>query len=236
MERFFKILYYYCLGGVVIFIAYLSIMLSVSPKRDALKRGFIPCTEEFVQSIVLCERGQLICPLGYLWQDTKCNVSVVLDGLGAWIRGKQKTPWETYLFEPVIEAAQDKDNPYEGNVIADMESLEAQREFIEARQKELEDAKNRQLGLDENVLLNKSTYTENSDEKFYMQGKDIEDIENNGDISEEFFADEVNGYDDGENVIKENAENNDLDKAIKVINKNNEEINKLKDATDKEEK
>lgn len=236
MERFFKILYYYCLGLLVIFIAYLSIMLFISPKKDALKRGFIPCTEEFVQSMILCEKGQLICPLRYLWQDTKCNISVILDGLGAWARGKQNTPWETYLFEPVIEAEQNSEIPYEGKVIVDMENLEAQREFIEARQKELEDAKNRQLGLDRNVLFGIPDNNENLVEENYMQEKENQNEVNEGDISEEFFAEDIKEDNVSENLIKENSDSNNLKKIDDVINKNNENINKLKEVTDEEEK
>lgn len=235
MERFFKILYYYCLGILVVFIAYLSIMLSISPKKDALKRGFIPCTEEFVQNMVLCEKGQLICPLGYLWKDTKCNVSVILDGLGAWVRRKQNTPWESYLFEPIIEAEQDIENPYEGNVMVDMDNLNVQRQFIEARQKELEDAKSRQLGLDENVLRNDDNAKENSDENDYMLINNNQNVVNEGDISEEFFADKL----DNDSEISANekkVEEDNINKVNNIVDINNTELNKLKKVTIEEEK
>lgn len=153
MERFFKLLYYYLLGGLVLFVVYLTTMLAVSPKKDALKRGFIPCTEVFIQNIGECERGQTGCLLKQLSGDMKCNVSVIFEGLGAWAKGEQKTPWANYLFEPVAQAELDKELPYEGSVAADMNELEQQRLFIEQKHSELEEAKSREMQFDKDVLL-----------------------------------------------------------------------------------
>jgi len=153
MERFWKLLYYYCLGGFVISVVYLTVMLFISPRQDALKRGFIPCTEKLVIDISSCQRGKISCPLMHLWQDMKCNGSVVLGGFGAWVKGEQSTPWENYLFEPKAFAEIDEETPYIGNVSSDMDDMEKQRLFIEAKHTELEEIKNRQLQLNENVIM-----------------------------------------------------------------------------------
>ena len=41
MEKFFKLLYYYGLGIFVFFVVYLVTVMFMSPRQDALKRGFI---------------------------------------------------------------------------------------------------------------------------------------------------------------------------------------------------
>lgn len=131
----------------------MSVMLFVAPRQDALKRGFIPCTEQLVYNISACESGKMSCPLKYLGQDMKCNVEVVLEGFGAWIKGEQERPWSNYLFEPVAEAEIDDELPYVGSVAQDMQDLEAQRKFVEEKLAELEAAKNRQLELKDDVLV-----------------------------------------------------------------------------------
>ena len=152
MERFLRLLYYYCLVLLMFVTVYMVAMLAVAPKNDALNRGFIPCTRDFVTAVSSCERGEIGCMAAGIWQDTKCNLYVIFDGAGAWLRGKQPAPWSNYLFEPKSEAEIDSENQYIGVVSQDVGVLEAQRQFLENRQKELEAAKRRGLNLDENVL------------------------------------------------------------------------------------
>lgn len=189
MEKFWRLLYYYCLGGFVIGVVYLTTMLFIAPRQDALKRGFIPCTEKLVLDISSCERGKISCPMGYLWQDMKCNVKVVLNGFGAWVKGEQKTPWANYLFEPKALAEIDEETPYVGNVAQDMDNLEEQIEFIKAKQAELEEAKNRQLEINENITM--SDPEENvpsADKKTADKPRTIAE-ENAEDIADEAFED-----------------------------------------------
>ena len=189
MERFLKLLYYYCLGFFAVCVIYLTTMLFMSPRQDALKRGFIPCTEQLVIDISVCERGKILCPLKYLWQDTQCNVKVVFNGFGAWIKGNQKTPWENYLFVPKAVAETDEELSYEGSVIEDMNDLEAQRLFIEKKYDELEAAKNRQLNLNEEVVISDpEQIMSTSDEKLVKEVVIQEEIP--ADISDEVFIDE----------------------------------------------
>lgn len=187
MERFWKLLYYYCLGGFVISVVYLTIMLFISPRQDALKRGFIPCTEKLVIDISACPRGEISCPLKHLWQDMKCNSSVILGGFGSWIKGEQSTPWENYLFEPKAVAEIDEEDPYDGNVAKDMDEMEKQRLFIEAKHAELEEAKNRQLQLNENVIMSAPEEQIPSQDIKATQKKSKAVSEKAGDINDEAF-------------------------------------------------
>lgn len=147
MERFFKLLYYYLLGLFMAFVVYLCVMLFISPRQDKLQRGFIPCTAQLVEQFSLCEQGQIGCVAAALWQDTKCNAAVILEGLGAWVRGQQKTPWANYLYTPV---AYDADENTAG---WDLSTEEQQREFMQQKIAELEAAKKRNLNLAPEVLM-----------------------------------------------------------------------------------
>lgn len=189
MGRFFHLLYYYLLGLLVFFVAYMVIMLVLSPKQDAEKRGFIPCTEEFVLNVTDCTRGEMICPLKYLWRDTKCNVSVILDGFGAWLRGKQATPWANYLFTPTQIQLSDI-TEYDGDIVSDMRDLKVQNQFIEQKNKEFEEAKKRGLNLREDVLLSSPEDILEDDETVETDTAVIEE-ENKGDISDEAFMEEI---------------------------------------------
>ncbi len=152
MDTFFKSLYYCILGFTFLLVVYLTAALAFSPKNDALKRGFIPCTEAFVLHVSNCERGEIGCITKGLWQDTQCNLSVIADGFVNWLYNQQPTPWANYLFVPASQAELDQENPYIGVVSDDLNELENRRWFIENQQRELEEAKHRTLNLDKSVL------------------------------------------------------------------------------------
>lgn len=221
MERFWKLLYYYCLGGFVISVVYLTVMLFISPRQDALKRGFIPCTEKLVIDISSCQRGKISCPLMHLWQDMKCNGSVVLGGFGAWVKGEQSTPWENYLFEPKALAEIDEETPYIGNVSSDMGDMEKQRLFIEAKHTELEEIKNRQLQLNENVIMSApETQIPSQDVKAIKKHEPIS--EKAGDIKDEVF-DEVEWAEKSEDGERIQPQKDTLEK---LKQKTSEQLNK----------
>ncbi len=216
MERFFKLLYYYCLGLLVFITVYMVAVLAAAPKNDALKRGFIPCTEAFVTKVSDCERGSLSCIAGGIWQDTKCNLYVIFDGAGAWIRGKQPTPWANYLFEPKAPAEIDAENPYIGVVADDVGVLESQRRFLEARQQELDAAKQRNLHLDKNVLA-----TENAEQdRKYKVEETPEPTEQTGDsnIDDEAFLEDFS--EQGEKMEKAETPVSETEKAKALLKQN----------------
>ena len=189
MTRVFHLFYYYLLVLMVLFTAYMTIMLALSPKQDEQKRGFISCTEQLVISVSSCERGKIFCTLKYLWGDMKCNTVVILGGLGAWIRGQQITPWANYLYEPVV--LNDDGVEYEGDIKADMADLEAQSQFIQLKKQELEDVKHRGLNLREDVLMSAPEEVHPNDvDEVVMQLPLQEDVEQ-GDISEEAFMEKM---------------------------------------------
>lgn len=208
MEKFFKLLYYYILAAFVLGVLYLSIMLFAAPRQDALERGFIPCTKKLVIDMSACEKGRISCPLKHLVQDMKCNVTVVLDGFGGWIKGEQPTPWTNYLFEPKALAEIDEELPYPGNVVKDMNDIEKQRRFIEKKQAELEEAKNRKLELNQNIITGNPEAEEipSADKKNADSDQKIEEVES-GDIADEVFEDE--NWDTNESITEKQPSKED---------------------------
>ena len=153
MDRIIKIIFYGCLGLFVAFVMYLTVVMYISPRQDMQKRGFIPCTETLVYNITSCEAGKIRCPLKYLWQDIRCNVRVIANGFGQWVKGTQPRPWSNYLFVPVTEETENE--IYVGSERAeDTYDQDATALFIATKQQELEAAKDRKINADESVILN----------------------------------------------------------------------------------
>lgn len=188
MDRFFKLLYYYLLGAFVLFVLYLTVMLAISPKQDRQKRGFIGCTEQLVIDVAECERGTIGCPLKHLSKDMKCNTFVILEGLGAWVKGKQNTPWANYLFEP---APFEQDDENIKNNVENIDNLEQKRLFIQLKQQELEASKARLLNLREDVLMSAPEDVLPDEYKENITLPDEDSTQTTEDISDEAFMDDI---------------------------------------------
>jgi hypothetical protein len=157
----------------------------------------------------------------HLWQDMKCNGSVVLGGFGAWVKGEQSTPWANYLFEPKALAEIDEETPYIGNVSSDMGDMEKQRLFIEAKHTELEEIKNRQLQLNENVIMSApDAQIPSQDVKAIKKHEPIS--EKAGDIKDEAF-DEKEWTEDSEDGERIQPQKDTLEK---LKQKTSEQLNK----------
>lgn len=152
MEKIFKYIYYCCLTALIFGVVYLSTVMYLSPRQDLQERGFIPCTKQLVFELSGCQNGKIGCPLKLLWQDMKCNIKVVGNGVNNWLNGTQPTPWANYLFEPELYV-QDEENPYNGDMHQDMLDLNQQHDFILKKHQELEAAKQRYLELDTDILM-----------------------------------------------------------------------------------
>ena len=190
MEKFFKWLYYYCLALFSIFMVYMCAVLAFSPRTDALERGFIPCTQRLVEQLTACRRGEVGCALGRLWQDMQCNVSVVFDGFGAWIKGKQTTPWENYLFEPVLVSSLDEDLSQYPDLKKD--ALQLQKQYRQLEQEGQNEEKNTEqaLQLNENVLR-----ADLADEQSEYELKSSEEpAGQSDDINDEAFMDGISSF------------------------------------------
>ncbi len=95
----------YWFGGLIAFIVcffmLLFILLVMSPKDDADKRGFVKCTHEMIDNLSDCNKG-FYCTVKAIMNNTWCNVKVIAEGVDLWIDNKQKYPWSNYIYEPII--------------------------------------------------------------------------------------------------------------------------------------
>ena len=120
---------------------YLTVFLLVlfAPREDKLNRGFIPCTKQLAEEIFTCTENKTWCMSKAIVKNSWCDTLVVLDGFGAWVRGRQETPWANYLFKPEpLDAGQIEpdealtefyaENP---DIAGDMEKLHQDRQKLE---------------------------------------------------------------------------------------------------------
>lgn len=152
MEKILKYLYYSGLFLLVFGVVYMTTVMYLSPRQDMQERGFIPCTKQLVFDLSGCSGGEIKCPLKLLWQDMKCNVKVVGTGAKDWLKGKQAAPWSNYLFEPEL-LPNDEAYPYAEEINQSIPDFEKQHDFILQKQQELEEAKQRNLNLEKDLLL-----------------------------------------------------------------------------------
>lgn len=98
---------------VSLFTAYfvvIFILVLFSPRQDLQKRGFIPCTETMVREMLECnQESKSFCMIGAVVKNSLCDSKVVLDGLGAWVKGQQPSPWANYYFTPELAGSEEED-------------------------------------------------------------------------------------------------------------------------------
>ncbi len=103
MRNFIKIHWFGLLLSVptVLFFGVMALVF-YSPRQDALKRGFIPCTQQLVKEVFACSEHKHWCMSKAIVKNTGCDFKVVFSGVKAWAEGKQSAPWSNYLFEPEL--------------------------------------------------------------------------------------------------------------------------------------
>lgn len=132
--------YWFVVFITIFVLLYLVVFLLVlaSPRQDDLNRGFIPCTQKMAQEILINEEKSSLKLAKIIIANTYCDTKVVFSGLTDWIKGKQKTPWANYLFEPQVYKPIDatdeellkfyQEHP---NINKEMEELDKQRIKLE---------------------------------------------------------------------------------------------------------
>lgn len=214
MERFLKYCYYIFLFCLIAATIYMTAVMFAAPRKDALKRGFIPCTEKLVIDITDCKSGNIGCAAASLWNDAKCNIKVVAGGAAAWMRGEQPTPWSNYLFTPVYELYAEGEAAYGEETILDLADIEEKHILMQKKQNEFEDSKQRQYNLDEGVLI----YDPENDilsSGVNATADETEMIEESGDISEEVFTENIDGI--NVSVAESKGNEKDILQTIKKI-------------------
>lgn len=151
IDKIFKWFYIVFLTALIIYIAYFTVALVLSPKNDLKNRGFVACTKELVMNLGACESGQFTCVFSAFYNDTKCNSAIIFKGFANWLKGEQSAPWSNYIFEPLLPKT--SENFYQSNSAEDMENMELEHKFMQQKLDELETIKNKALKSDESVII-----------------------------------------------------------------------------------
>lgn len=147
LERLKRHWFGYLITLMIVFYTIIFTLVMISPRQDSLNRGFVPCTKEMISQMMSCQDHKAWCMSKAIIQNTGCDTLVILDGLGAFIKGNQKTPWENYLFTPEIETPDidtDLEQYYNENPMLKEEMERLKEKHLEL-EKKLEEIKNDEL-------------------------------------------------------------------------------------------
>ena len=90
------------------------ILVVVSPQKDDLNRGFIPCSIAQSDKIISCENSGAMCILNGIIKGNLCYMKVFNIGIYNFITAKQPRPWSNYMFTPELKlqenATKDQDD------------------------------------------------------------------------------------------------------------------------------
>lgn len=145
--QFIKKYWFGFITGAIIFVFLgLFVLVLLSPRQDAQKRGVIPCTEAMADKLAGChDDGGISCMLKGILKNSWCEMKVIGRGMKLWVSGQQKTPWSNYIFVPEIVRDDDnfdedarrehlKNNP---DFVTEMQELKKLNEELENEQQEI---------------------------------------------------------------------------------------------------
>lgn len=138
---FIKTHWFGLISGVVVFVFMgVFVLVLLSPRQDAQKRGFIPCTHELANRLLNCESDKKIsCLFGAILRNTWCDMKVIGQGVANWFDGKQKTPWSNYIFIPEAELSDVFDTETAKEYLKNNPSPAVEMQKLQKLNKELED-------------------------------------------------------------------------------------------------
>lgn len=138
---FIKTHWFGLISGVVVFVFMgVFVLVLLSPRQDAQKRGFIPCTHELADRLLNCESDKKIsCLFGAILRNTWCDMKVIGQGVANWFDGKQKTPWSNYIFIPEAELSDVFDTETAKKYLKNNPSPAVEMQKLQKLNKELED-------------------------------------------------------------------------------------------------
>lgn len=89
------------ISSIVFAYIFLFILILISPRQDLQKRGFIACTEKFIEDTDTCNGSW--CMFKSIVSNSFCDFKIIGTGVKNWVKGEQKTPWSNYIFEPELD-------------------------------------------------------------------------------------------------------------------------------------
>ncbi|MBR1604753.1 MAG: hypothetical protein IJ660_01435 [Alphaproteobacteria bacterium] len=115
----------------------MTLLIAFSPKQDAKKRGFIPCTLQLAEQVANC-RGGLWCTTKAVVKNSWCDSKVIGQGIKLWLQKQQPAPWSNYFFTPDLSHLETSINEHaelfyqeNPNYIQDFENLKREHKKLE---------------------------------------------------------------------------------------------------------
>lgn len=104
--------HWFMLLCTMIFVFYFLFLALIffAPRVDIKQRGFVRCTTQMIDALRNCGKKQVWCASKIVLKNHACDFHVITEGVSAWLKGTQSTPWANYYFEPVIEQESDIEN------------------------------------------------------------------------------------------------------------------------------
>ena len=136
------------IGTVTFVFMILFVLILLSPRQDARRRGFIPCTETMAEKLLSCSGNKLGCLFSAITANSWCDIKVVGRGLSGWISGKQRTPWSNYIFVPEISADAFFDENARKAYLKISPDIRSEMRQLQKLNEELENAENNEQQVD----------------------------------------------------------------------------------------
>jgi len=122
----------------------LLVLLLISPKQDSKERGFVRCTQNMIEHLIVCDK-KIGCSLGAIAVNTLCDIKVVGKGVVDWIDGKQPRPWSNYIYVPEVEPNPFVDEDARQEYLKQHPDIKQEMQKLNKLRKELEDEENKQM-------------------------------------------------------------------------------------------
>ena len=94
-------------SGMVLVCMLFAAIIAVAPHNDADMRGFTPCTYQMADELGQSTKPEFKQLFKVISAGYGCYLTVMKEGMTAYIDGKQKTPWSNYLFVPTVSDLED---------------------------------------------------------------------------------------------------------------------------------
>ncbi len=128
------------ISGFIIFcFLVMFVLVLLSPRLDAKKRGFIPCTEAMAETMLGCpDDGRYSCMFKAILGNSWCDMKVIGSGLKKWAVGKQSYPWSNYIFVPELPQDEDFDEQARAEYLKNNSDITQEMQNLKILHEELE--------------------------------------------------------------------------------------------------
>ena len=128
----------------IILFMFFTTIIAVAPHNDAKMRGFAPCTYQMAMALNQDENHKMTKIFKTVTGGYYCYFTVIGEGVKLYAAGKQKTPWENYLFEAEnFEEIPEESEPFSDDLLQAnvLDEQEAREDFMGQDVKENDDEK-----------------------------------------------------------------------------------------------